>query len=336
MATSPALVLCGGNALGAYHAGAWVALEDAGVEPCWIAGASIGAVTGAIIAGNPPGDRQRALGRFWDEATSFSVVDAFVPELVRRSAQFTQALSNRILGRPGLFLPRWPDVTGTDRRPGMFSALPMRRLLGGLIDFGRLNDGPIRLSVMTVDLATGDETIFDNRCGRLDLDHIMASTALLPDFPPVEIGERLLVDGGLSANMPVDAVLDEARRMTTPERLTVFAVDVFPSAAPLPRGFAQAAQRQNDLIFGSQSKKMLKAQMELWRDRVPGGDVLLLTYEALEEETPLKGFDFSTHSLKRRWAAGRRNMQATIEVWRALPGKAPGLTIHTAPSLPSR
>ena len=331
MAAAPILVLSGGNALGAYHAGAWMAMEDAGVEPGWIAGSSIGAVTAAIIAGTPPGRREQALRRFWDRAASFDGMAAFVPEVLHRPLQFAEALSSRIFGSPGLFSLRMPDLTGADSRPSLFDAGAMRRLLNDLVDFGRLNNGPMRLSVVTVDLATGEETVFDNRAGGIELDHIMASTALLPDFPPVEVGGRLLVDGGLSANMPVDVVLDGTQQHIREERLTVFAVDLFPSAAPLPRGYAQAAQRQSDLIFASQSKKMLKAQAALWRDHLPGGDVLLLAYEALEEETPLKGFDFSIRSLARRWDAGARDMRAQIAVWRAFSGEEPGLTIHPPP-----
>jgi NTE family protein len=331
MAVAPALVLSGGNALGAYHAGAWMALEAAGVEPGWISGASVGAVTAAIIAGTVPGQRGQALRRFWDQAASFRGVDAFVPEVFRRPLQMTEALSSRIFGSPGLFSLRAPDLTGADRRPGLFDAGAMRRLLADLIDFGRLDGGPTRLSVMTVDLATGEEHIFDSAEGPIALDHIMASAALLPDFPPVEVAGRLLVDGGLSANMPVDVVLNAALRRVTEERLAIFAVDLFPSAAPLPLGYAQASQRQSDLIFASQSKKMLKAQAALWRDHQPGGDVLLLAYEALQDETPLKAFDFSSHSLVRRWDAGMRDMQAQLAIWRALSHDTPGLTIHPPP-----
>src|SRR5919199_6978765 len=63
-----ALVLGGGNALGAYLAGAYQRLHEEGVRPDRIVGASIGAVTGAILAGNPPGRRLERLEAFWAEA----------------------------------------------------------------------------------------------------------------------------------------------------------------------------------------------------------------------------------------------------------------------------
>jgi NTE family protein len=323
---APVLVLSGGNALGAYHAGAWTALAAAGVEPRWVLGSSIGAVTAAIIAGTAPGEREPALRRFWDRAAVFDGVDALIPDLARRPLQYAQALGSRLLGRPGLFTLR-PDLTGADSRPGLFEASAMRRLIAELVDFGRLNGGPMRVSIVTVDLATGEETVFDSRDGGIEIDHIMASAALLPDFPPVEVAGRLLVDGGLSANLPVDRVLDEAFA-AAPEPLAIFAVDLFPSAAPLPRGLAQAAQRQSDLIFASQTKKMLTARALPWRDRLPGADVMLLAYEALAEETPLKGFDFSARSLARRWQAGAADMEAQLAVWRGLRGDRPGLAVH--------
>lgn len=324
---APVLVLSGGNALGAYHAGAWTALEAAGVEPRWVLGSSIGAVTAAIIAGTAPGQREAALRRFWDRAAAFDGIDALIPDLARRPLQYAQALGSRLLGRPGLFTLRPPDLTGMDSRPGLFEASAMRSLIAELVDLGRLNGGAMRVSIVAVDLASGEETVFDSQSGGIEIDHIMASAALLPDFPPVEVAGRLLVDGGLSANLPIDLVLDEAFAAEAAP-LAVFAVDLFPSAAPWPRGLAQAAQRQSDLIFASQTKKMLTARALPWRDRVPGADVMLLAYEALEEETPLKGYDFSARSLARRWQAGAADMAAQLAVWRGLRGDRPGLAVH--------
>ncbi len=60
-----ALVLQGGGALGAYQVGVYEALHEAGVEPDWVIGTSIGAINGAIIAGNPPETRMERLMEFW-------------------------------------------------------------------------------------------------------------------------------------------------------------------------------------------------------------------------------------------------------------------------------
>ena len=63
------LVLQGGGALGAYQAGVYATLADGGYEPDWIAGVSIGAINGALIAGNPPERRTERLRQFWETVT---------------------------------------------------------------------------------------------------------------------------------------------------------------------------------------------------------------------------------------------------------------------------
>ena len=60
------LVLQGGGALGAYQVGVYEAMHEAGVEPDWVIGTSIGAINGAIVAGNPPERRLDRLREFWD------------------------------------------------------------------------------------------------------------------------------------------------------------------------------------------------------------------------------------------------------------------------------
>ena len=60
------LVLQGGGALGAYQVGVYEALHEAGIEPDWVIGTSIGAINAAIIAGNPPETRVARLREFWD------------------------------------------------------------------------------------------------------------------------------------------------------------------------------------------------------------------------------------------------------------------------------
>ncbi|MBW4022864.1 MAG: patatin-like phospholipase family protein [Proteobacteria bacterium] len=331
MAPPPILVLSGGNALGAYHAGAWTALEAEGIEPGWVAGTSIGAVTAAIIAGNAPGRRNAALRRFWDRAAALDGFQNLFPQPMRRPLQYAQALTSRLMGRPGLFTLRPPDLTGADARPGLFDAAAMKRLIAELVDFERVNTGPMRLTVVATDLASGEERVFDTRSGAVGIDHIMASTALIPDFPPVEIEARPLVDGGFSANLPVGLVLDETFSHRA-DRLTVFAVDLFPSAAPLPRGLGEAAQRQNDLLFASQTRIALTSRETMWRGHEPGGDVMMLAYEALSEETALKGYDFAAGTLARRWAEGDRDMRAQVAVWHGLARNAPGLTLHPPPT----
>src|SRR5271163_3088910 len=64
------LVLQGGGALGAYQAGVYEALHDAGVEPDWVIGTSIGAIHSAMIAGNEPAKRLEKIRTFWKRVTT--------------------------------------------------------------------------------------------------------------------------------------------------------------------------------------------------------------------------------------------------------------------------
>ena len=323
------LVLSGGNALGAYHAGAWSALEEQGVIPDWVVGTSIGAVTAAMIAGNAPGHRHGALRRFWREASAFDAT-GLLPTPLRLPMQYAHALASKLLGRLPLFTLRPPDPSGSDERASMFDPGPMRHLLAELIDFDLLNSGVMRVTVVATDLATGEEVVFDTRTHRIGLDHIMASAALIPDLPPVEVDGRLLVDGGLRANLPLHLVLEELLTHEDCRPFACLAVDLFPMSAPLPRGVLQAAQRQSDLMFASQTGWTLRNASRAWVGHTPGIDVLLMAYQAMAAETALKSFDFSAGSLERRTAAGHRDMRRLIDLWDQRETAGSGLRIITA------
>ena len=320
-----ALVLGGGNALGAYHGGVIAAMEAEGVEPDWVAGSSIGAVMAALVAGNPPGQRAEAAREFWSRGASLDGPASWLPDAWRKPFHTTAALQARIAGRPSLYHLRLSDLLGGDGRPGLYDASPMRRTLADLVDLALLNSGRMRVTAMTVDLLTGEEHPFDTADGPLDLDHIMASTALIPDFPAVTINGRQYVDGGLAANVPMDVVLGPAP--TGP--VSVFAADPLPSAAPLPRKLGEALERQTDLTFASQTNRTARAMKQLWdlRADMPGA-LYRMNYAYQPGEVGLKGFDFSKSSIDRRWAAGEADMRRAIAQWRANPPSQPGLQVH--------
>ena len=70
-----ALVLQGGGALGAYQVGVFQALDERGFTPNWVGGTSIGAINGALIAGNSPERRGERLRRFWDTVVHEDLFD---------------------------------------------------------------------------------------------------------------------------------------------------------------------------------------------------------------------------------------------------------------------
>ncbi len=325
-----ALVLGGGNALGAYHGGVAEALQAAGVQPGWIAGSSIGAVMGALIAGNKPERRLGALREFWRRSAAQDGPAAWLPEAWRKPFHLTAALRARVVGRPRMYHVRLSELLGGDGNPGLYDAGPMRRTIEELVDFDLLNHGPIRLSVMTVDIETGLETPFDTARGRLSADHLMASAALIPDFPAVEIGGRLLVDGGMAANVPAELVLGEPAT----EPLACFVVDPFPLSAPRPKRLGDVSERQTDLMFACQTERTLRAMRQLWDARAesPAGAVYRLNYPYQEGEIALKAYDFSQTSLDRRWRQGRRDMQAALTLWRSAPPSGRHLQVHAPAS----
>jgi len=214
--------------------------------------------------------------------------------------------------------------------PSLYDLDPLRKTLESLVDLSLLNEGPMRVSLLAVDLETGEEVVFDNRQMVLGVDHILASCAMLPDFPPVSIDDRLLVDGGLAANTPVHLVLEPPR-----DGLVCFAVDPFPLAAAAPNRMLDAQVRQADLTYACQTGRSLATYSRIWdlEARLAGqaaarGAAWHLQYHAAEDETALKGFAFGADILRRRWDTGRHDMQAALESWGGLPPSQAGLVIR--------
>ena len=321
--TNVALVLSGGNALGAYHAGAVEALMDEGLDPGWIVGTSIGAITAALIAGNARENRPAVLRAFWRR--SAWDMTAWVPEPLRSGTQLLSAWQSRLAGEAGLFETRWPDLFGR-LDTGLYDVGPLRAFLRTHVDVRLLNEGPIRLTVTAVDLETAALRVFDTAHHRIGVDEILASAALVPDFAPVVVDGRRYVDGGFAANLPVDLALDASG----PDRLLCFACDLLPATpSGMPGGLLGLMQRQSDLTYAAQTRRTLAAQDEIWRLRADGRGAMVhwLQYRADRSETALKGFDFSRASVERRWAAGAADMRTAVQRWRAHPAIEPGLTI---------
>ncbi len=355
------LALSGGNALGAYSAGAIEALEVAGVRFDLISGASIGAVTAAIVAGNPPGQATQALHRFWALGSS-GTTTAFWPWMqtplaqsangtpgqprqrmarpthdLREMSNAAHAMKTLMFGRPGLFhpspiaqLPAWP---GLHRPMALFDPRPVVQTLERLLDFERPHTHGPRLIVCAVDLESGEPVYFDSRCERITPLHLLASTAFLPCFPPVEIGGRLLGDPGLTCKLPLDPILQDLKG----DRLC-FAVDLFSRDGCRPHSFDGALERAQDVLFSAQSARTLEAfrreqrlrhrlqqalqgqrprpgsQQRRDSDKGPPGEVevVLSAYRPPAHEIGAKTLDFSAASLEDRWSAGQRDMAGAL------------------------
>ncbi len=202
------LLLQGGGALGAYHAGVYEGLAASGFTPDWVVGISIGAINSALIAGNAPQHRLDRLREFW------ALVSARAPMVLPDGMDFARPMMNQMaaasammFGIPGFFTPRMPmpqfAIPGTIGALSYYDTEPLRDTLERLVDFDRINAGEMRLSLGTANVRTGESVYFDNTTHKIGASHVMASGALPPGFPPVEIDGEFYVDGGIMTNTPL-------------------------------------------------------------------------------------------------------------------------------------
>ncbi|RDZ29340.1 DUF3734 domain-containing protein [Lysobacter silvisoli] len=263
-----ALVLQGGGALGAYQAGVYQGLDEAGIAPDWLAGISIGAFNTAIIAGNPPQRRVEALREFWDTISQPTLLPATtlgqearwagLGEEPRAWLDTWEAWRALIEGQRGFYRPRaWdPMAAPGPQGASWYDTAPMIATLERMVDFDRLNEGGIRVSVGAVNVRTGNLEYFDNSRMRLDARHILASGALPPAFPAVEIDGEFYWDGGLVSNTPLSQVLaSEPRRDTL-----VFQVDLWSAQGELPQNLLDVAERQKEIQYSSRTRLITDTQ----------------------------------------------------------------------------
>ncbi len=374
-----ALVLQGGGALGAYQAGAFEELSGTPFQPDWLVGVSIGGINAAIIAGNPPASRVEKLTTFWQLVSSglpqFGDPTTVMPWLraMTENGQDRSALNQfsawhaALLGIPGFFQPRVPpppfQPRGTAGALSLYDTTPLRSTLESLIDFDLINDGPVRLSLGTVNVRTGNSHYFDNRQERIGPEHVMASGALPPSFPPIVIDGEAWWDGGILSNTPLQHVLDLRDRN---QSLLVFQVDLFNARGPVPVDFDEVLKRQKDIVYSSRTRYTSNMVAELTNTRkaitslvakLPDHllddpevrhlkefaeeapmDLVHLIYRQGPDERESMDYEFSRVSVLQRWEAGRRDLRDVMQhpEWLKCAGEHSGttqydLTEHSRP-----
>ena len=340
-----ALLLQGGGALGAYQAGVYEALAQARLQPDWVAGISIGAINAALIAGNPPESRVEKLRSFWEDITA-DPVDLWSPP-VDLGGDFARTWANRwsataaaLFGAPAFFSPRLahpllqPD--GTPGATSFYDTSALKATLERLVDFDRINSGEMRFSVGAVNVATGNFVYFDNRTHTIRPEHVMASGALPPGFPSIEIEGEHYWDGGLVSNTPLQWVLECADRQDT----LAFQVDVWSARGSVPRTLGEVATRHKEIQYSSrtrassdQFKKVqelrtaladlfsklpdeLKATPEFALLNPEAGrkvyNIIQLIYRSKQYEGESKDFEFSSRSMEEHWTAGLHDTARTL------------------------
>ncbi|CAM3037258.1 transmembrane protein [Legionella steigerwaltii] len=245
----------GGGALGAYQVGVVHALDEAGYDPDWFVGTSIGAINAAIAAGNPLGERVEKMYQFWETVATPSLIQAnLLPndEASRKMEHFLSAQSALFWGQPGFFTPRIPPLLmGYYDQPDTISFYDTKNLKSTLerfIDFDRINSKTTRLSIGAVEIRRGEMVYFDSQDTKIGSEHIMASGALPPGFPAVEIEGEYYWDGGISSNSPATYVLETNR---CPRDLLCFAIHLFDSFGLYPTSLDDVMKRQKDIAYSS-------------------------------------------------------------------------------------
>ncbi len=350
------LVLQGGGALGAYQAGVYQALHEAGIEPDWVIGTSIGAINASLIAGNKPEDRVARLRSFWREVEYDLLPNLFasLPNGVGMSRLLTM-----MNGLPSFFSPNLESHLGPNRtlgaeKAGHYSTAALRKTLENLVDFDLINQRKTRIAVGAANVCTSQMHYFDSRDAEFRVEHVLASGALPPAFPAVRVDSELYWDGGILSNTPLEAIFDDAPRRNS----LVFSVHVWNPDGAEPVTMGQVLNRQKDVQFASRSRSQIARQKQMHKlrhvianlaARIPEAErdsnivqelagygcltqmhVVALVAPNLPTDDHTKDIDFSGASINARWRAGYASAKAAIEQapWTAPADPLEGVILH--------
>jgi NTE family protein len=332
------LVLQGGGALGAYQAGAYQALHEAGIEPDWIIGTSIGAINASLIAGNPADERLTKLEEFWRRMAYRPPFALPAWTGVPETMAYWKSLFR---GIPGFFEPNLGAFLGTHvplgaDRAGFYSTQPLEETLGELVDFSLLNQCKPRLTVGAAHVRSSVMRYFDSRDAEIGVKHVMASGALPPAFPAVRIDGELYWDGGILSNTPTEAIFDDNPRKNS----LVFAVHLWNPMGHEPSTIWEVLNRHKDIQYSSRVASHITRQQQMHhmrhiinklgkmlpediretqaaRELTAYGcptqmHVVRLLAPQLERENHTKDVDFSPSSIQMRWEAGYHNTRRIL------------------------
>ena len=342
-----ALLLQGGGALGSYQAGVYAALAEAELCPDWVAGISIGAINGALIAGNAPERRVEQLRAFWEQitATPFGLGAWLGPlseasDVMRGWVNQTSAAMALLGGAPGFFAPRvmapWLTPAGGAGATSYYETSKLRSTLERLVDFDRINEGSVRFTVGAVNVRSGNLVCFDTETHRIGPEHVMASGALPPGFPAIEIEGEHYWDGGLVSNTPLEWVVENVPRQDT----LAFQVDLWSARGDFPRDLAEGETRRKEIIYSSRTRASTSSFKRMQRMRSAAAklsadmpehvrnspemevlqpmiehkayNIIQLIYRAKTYEGHSKDYEFSRRSMEEHWRAGYHDAVRTL------------------------
>jgi NTE family protein len=336
-------------------------LLEAGVDINWVAGISIGALNAAVIAGNPPESRVAQLRAFWDTIcqqpwlpslphTLLADSAASWPEPVRIWYDAVHAGRAMFEGQRGFFTPRnWAMLFGRQADPAHISFYdtgPLKATLEQFADFDRINHPKgMRVSVGAVNVHTGNFAYFDNTRDTLRPEHFMASGALPPGFPAIEIDGEYYWDGGIVSNTPLAEVLTAQPRRDA----LIFQVDLWSARGHLPHDLSDVATRMKDIQYSSRTRNITDVMREQQNYRrllndlmtlVPAAkrndpiykqaeahactarrNVIQLIYRDKSFENSAKDYQFGALTMDEHWTTGLDDIRDTLRHprWLAMP-----------------
>jgi NTE family protein len=333
------LVFQGGGALGAYQAGVYQALHEAGIEPDWIIGTSIGAINASLIAGNEPDNRLDRLEEFWRRMKREEFWGlANWPGLADTASYWSTLLA----GIPGFFKPNPLALLGAHYplgrdSAGFYSTAPLAKTLTELVDFALIERSTPRLTVGAAHVRTSEMRYFDSRETAITVEHVMASGALPPAFPAVRIDGELYWDGGILSNTPTEAIFDDDPRRDS----LIFAVHMWNPMGLEPESIWEVLHRQKDIQYSSRVASHIARQRQVHklrhvvselvklmpddvRNRAVVKDlaqygcltrmhVVQLLAPRLDNENHTKDIDFSPAGISLRWEAGYADTRRALQ-----------------------
>lgn len=344
-----ALLLQGGGALGSYQPGVYQGLAEADLHPNWVAGISIGALNAAIIAGNPPDKRVDQLRRFWETicqppllpASPINMLDTSRwPDPMQHMLAGWEAWRSLLEGQNGFYRPRLPwsfHQHSTPAEISFYDTSPLKQTLEQLVDFDRLNDSRLmRVSVGAVNVRTGNFVYFDNTHMTLRAEHFIASGALPPGFPAVEIDGEFYWDGGVVSNTPLSQLISKENRHNT----LAFQVDLWSARGDLPGNMKEVAMRQKDIQYSSrtrmvtdvlrqelQYRELLSELMALVPEHEHGSaaflaaqhvancqrlNVIHLIYQDKIYDDHYKDYQFGLQTMRQHWHSGYQDIRNSL------------------------
>jgi NTE family protein len=362
------LVLQGGGALGSYQGGIYEALHEAGIEPNWVIGTSIGALNAGIIAGNPPDKRLKHLREFWAtmEYKPWWEDSPFLAPWFSNSkhlADLTSQTAHMMAlfgGVAGYYTLNHALTFGGAKAPlgveraALYNTENLDKTMTALTDPACFNSGHPRLTVGTVNVKSGRMHYWDSARMPLGLNHVLASAALPPAFPAVRIDGDPYWDGGIYSNTPIEAVFDDNPRRDS----VVFADQMWHISGPEPQSLEDVLSRQKDIQFASRDDSHIARQQALHRFRHMVRELVKLVPEEQRNRPEIKEFaawgcgtfmhivrlnaphiegegnsrdiDFTTTGIRQRWKAGHDDAARAIEKrpWEDETDPAAGVAVH--------